>query len=203
MKGDLRKEQILKVAEKMFSQKGYYETYVEDIIKEAKVGKGTFYRYFKSKEDLYTTLLKKILFNWEKYAFMDPAQLNSDNISGFFKELIKKSIKFFAENEDLCNIYLRVSPGLTRILETYINGFENQMLEYITIYLQKGVKLGIVRSDLNIELTSNIIAGAYLRVDYYYFVLNKSRGREINIDNISDDFFDFIMKGILINQKVK
>ena len=134
---------------------------------------------------------------------MDPAQLNSDNISGFFKELIKKSIKFFAENEDLCNIYLRVSPGLTQILETYINGFENQMLEYITIYLQKGVKLGIVRSDLNIELTSNIIAGAYLRVDYYYFVLNKSRGREINIDDISDDFFDFIMKGILINQNVK
>ena len=117
-----------------------------------------------------------------------------------FKELIKRSIKFFAENEDLCNIYLRVSPGLTQIFETYINGFERQMLEYITIYLEKGIELGIVRSDLNIELISNIIAGAYLRVDYYYFVLNKNRGREINVDDISDDFFNFIMKGILINQ---
>ena len=198
MKSDLRKEQILKVAEKIFSMNGYYETFVEDIIKEAKVGKGTFYRHFKSKEDLYITLLKKILIDWEKNAFIDPAQLKSYNISDLFKEIIKRSIKFFAENEDLCNIYVRVSPGLTQF-ETYINGFERQMLEYITIYLQEGVKLGIVRSDLNIELTSNIIAGAYLRVGYYYFVLNKSRGTEINIDDVSNDFLNFIMKGILIN----
>ena len=198
MKSNLRKEQILKVSEKIFSRKGYYETFVEDIIKEAKVGKGTFYRHFKSKEDLYITLLKKILIDWEKNAFIDPAQLKSYNISDLFKEIIKRSIKFFAENEDLCNIYVRVSPGLTQF-ETYINGFERQMLEYITIYLQEGVKLGIVRSDLNIELTSNIIAGAYLRVGYYYFVLNKSRGTEINIDDVSNDFLNFIMKGILIN----
>ena len=199
MKGNLRKEQILKVSEKIFSRKGYYETFVEDIIKEAKVGKGTFYRHFKSKEDLYITLLKKILIDWEKNAFIDPAQLKSYNISDLFKEIIKRSIKFFAENEDLCNIYVRVSPGLTQF-ETYINGFERQMLEYITIYLQEGIKIGFVRSDLNIELTSNMIAGAYLRVGYSYFVQKKSRGRKINIDDISDDFFNFIMKGILINQ---
>lgn len=199
MKADLRKEQILKVAEKIFSRKGYYETFVEDIIKEAKVGKGTFYRYFKSKEDLYTALLKKILKDWEKYAFVDPSQLKSHNILDLLKELVKKSLRFFAENENLCNIYLRVSPGLTQIFETYISGFERQMLEYITIYLHEGVKLGIVRSDLNIELVSNMIAGAYLRVDYYYFVLNRNRGGDINIDDLADDFFNFIIKGILIN----
>jgi len=202
MKADLRKEQILKVSEKIISQKGYYETYVEDIIKEAKVGKGTFYRYFKSKEDLYTTLLKKILIDWEKYAFIDPSQLKSDNMTDLLKELIKRSLKFFAEHQDLCNIYLKVSPGLTQVFETYLNGFERQMLEYITIYLQEGVKLGVVRSDLNIELVSNMIAGAYMHVDYYYFVLNKSRGRTVNIDDLAEDFYNFIMKGILINQKV-
>ena len=202
MKGDLRKEQILKISEKIFSRKGYYETFVEDIIKEAKIGKGTFYQYFKSKEDLYITLLKKILIDWREYAFIDLDQLKSDNISDFFKEIIKKSLKFFSENEDLCNIYLRlrVNPGLPQIFETYINEFEKKMFEYIATYLQEGVKLGIVRSDLNIELTSNMIAGAYLQAGYYYFVLNRSRGREINIDDVSDDFFNFIMKGILINQ---
>ena len=201
MKSDLRKEQILKVAEKIFSMNGYYETFVEDIIKEAKVGKGTFYRYFKSKEDIYITLLKNILLGWEEHAFINPVQLKSDNISDLFKELIKRSIKFFAENYDLCNIYLHVHRGgVAQIFYPYINEFERKMLEYITIYLQEGIKLGFVRSDLNIELTSNMIAGAYLRVGYSYFVQKKSRGRKINIDDISDDFFNFIMKGILINQ---
>ena len=201
MKGDLRKEQILKISAKIFSQKGYHETFVEDIIKKAKVGKGTFYRYFKSKEDIHITLLKKILIDWEKHAFINPVQLKSDNISDLFKELVKRSIKFFAENDDLCNIYLRVHRGgVAKIFDPYINEFERKILGYITIYLQEGLKLGFVRSDLNIELTSNIIAGGYLRMGYYYFVLNKSRGRKINIDDISDDFFNFIMKGILINQ---
>jgi AcrR family transcriptional regulator len=200
MKGDLRKEQILKVAEKIFSLNGYYETFVEDIIKEAKIGKGTFYQYFKSKEDIYITLLKKVLLGWEEHAFINPVQLKSNNISDLFKEIIKRSLEFFAENDDLCNIYLRVNRGHAQIFKPYINKFEMQMIEHITIYLQEGIKLGFVRKDLNVELTSNMIAGAYLRVGYHYFVQNKSKGRKINIDDISDGFFNFTMKGILINQ---
>lgn len=193
-------EQILKVSEKIFSRQGYYETYVEDIIKEAKVGKGTFYRYFKSKEDLFGSLLKKILVDWEKDAFIDPSTLNSENITDNLKLLIKRSLKFFADNEDLCNIYLRVSPGLNRLFGKYIEQFEKQMLEYIMLYLKEAVKLGVVRSDLDIELVSNIIAGAYLRVDYFYFVLNSGAGKKIGIEKLSDDFFDIITRGIMINQ---
>jgi TetR/AcrR family transcriptional regulator, fatty acid metabolism regulator protein len=199
MKADLRKEQILKVAEKMFSMNGYHETFVEDIIKEAKIGKGTYYRYFKNKEDIYITLLKKVLLGWEENAFINPVQLKSDNIADLFKELIKRSLKFFFENNDLCNIYLCVNRGNDQLFKPYINRFEKQMLEHITTYLKEGIKLGFVRKDLNIELTSNIIAGAYLRVGYYYFVQNKNKGRKINIDEITEDFFNSTMKGILIN----
>ena len=61
MKGELRKDQILDCSKKIFSEKGYYETYVEEIIKEARVGKGTFYRYFMNKEDLFISVLIKFL----------------------------------------------------------------------------------------------------------------------------------------------
>lgn len=199
MKADLRKEQILKVAERMFSMNGYHETFVEDIIKEAKIGKGTYYRYFKNKEDIYITLLKKVLTGWEEHAFINPLQMKSDNIADLFKELIKRSLNFFAENDDLCNIYLCVNRGNDQLFKPYINKFEKQMLEHITAYLKEGMRLGCVRMDVNLELTSNIIAGAYLRVGYYYFVQNKNRGRKVNIDEIAEDFFNSTMKGILIN----
>jgi TetR/AcrR family fatty acid metabolism transcriptional regulator len=198
MKADLRKEQILKVAERMFSMQGYHETFVEDIIKEAKIGKGTYYRYFKNKEDIYITLLKKVLIGWEEHAFINPVQMKSDNISDLFKELIKRSLEFFAENDDLCNIYLCVNRGNDELFKPFINRFEKQMLEHISTYLKEGIKLGFVRKDLNIELTSNIIAGAYLRVGYYYFVQNKNRSRKIDMDELSDDFFNSTVKGILI-----
>ncbi len=44
---------ILKTAERLFAAGRYHEVTLDDICKEAGVGKGTVYRYFKDKEDLF------------------------------------------------------------------------------------------------------------------------------------------------------
>ena len=43
---------ILNAAWKLFGEKGYDETTVDEIIEATNTSKGTFYHYFKSKEDL-------------------------------------------------------------------------------------------------------------------------------------------------------
>lgn len=47
-----RKNEIIKTSEKLFNEKGFNNTSVESIIKEIGVAKGTFYYYFKSKEEV-------------------------------------------------------------------------------------------------------------------------------------------------------
>ncbi len=197
MKGELRKNQILDFSKKIFSEKGYYETYVEEVIKEAKVGKGTFYRYFKNKEDLFISLLIKFLNEWEDAASIDLEEFKAENINDMLKLLIRRSFKFFHDNEELCNIYLRVGPGLNQVFEPYLVRFEEKMLNYIILYIKEGIKLGIVRPDLDIDLAANIAAGAFLRVDYYYFVVKKNNSSgPLNIDKMADDFYQIIMRGI-------
>jgi AcrR family transcriptional regulator len=199
MKGELRKDQILDSSKKIFSEKGYYETYVEEVIKEAKVGKGTFYRYFKNKEDLFISLLIKFLNEWEEFASIDMSEFKAENINELLKTLILKSFMFFQENEELCNIYLRIGPGLNNIFEPYLVRFEQQMLNYIVLYLQEGIKLGSIKKDLDIELAANMVAGAFLRVDYYYFVLKKNNGTvQIDINKMAETFYQTIMHGIMI-----
>lgn len=201
MKGELRKNQILECSKKIFSEKGYYETYVEEVIKEAKVGKGTFYLYFKNKEDLFISLLIKFLKEWEEVASIDISEIREDNIHEMLKILIRRSFKFFKENEDLCNIYLRIGPGLNKIFEPYLVRFEQQLLDYIMIYIKEGIKLGIVKPDIDVELAANIAAGAFLRVDYYYFVVKKSNGDGLlNIEKMADEFYQIIMGGILVSR---
>jgi AcrR family transcriptional regulator len=195
MKREERRIQILESSRKLFSEKGYYETYVEDVIREAHVGKGTFYRHFENKEELFISLLLYFLNEWEKVAFVNPGDLSAANIDDSFLELIRRSFKFFAGNEDLCNIYLRIGPGLNRMFEQHIEEFENRMLGYIRLYLEEGVKLGRLKRGLNIEMVSNMLAGAFLRVDYYYFVLKKQAGPP-DFDAMARDFFDFMMTGI-------
>ena len=46
-------------AEIMFASKRFHEVLMEDIALSAGVGKGTIYRYFKNKEELYAALLKE------------------------------------------------------------------------------------------------------------------------------------------------
>ena len=56
----VRKNELLDTAQEIFLTKGYKQTSVESIIKKVGVAKGTFYYYFKSKEDLLDKLVKRM-----------------------------------------------------------------------------------------------------------------------------------------------
>ena len=48
-KGELRRDSILRTAEKLFFEKGYDETSIQDILDALSISKGGFYHYFESK----------------------------------------------------------------------------------------------------------------------------------------------------------
>ncbi|MCR4807101.1 MAG: TetR/AcrR family transcriptional regulator [Lachnospiraceae bacterium] len=50
-KGERRKLELLEIAYRMFITRGYENTSVDEIIEEAGIAKGTYYYYFKSKEE--------------------------------------------------------------------------------------------------------------------------------------------------------
>jgi AcrR family transcriptional regulator len=52
-------EKILEAASRLFGTQRFHEVRMEDIAAEAEVGKGTLYRYFKDKEELYLALLAR------------------------------------------------------------------------------------------------------------------------------------------------
>lgn len=49
---ELRRADILQASEKLFIAHGINDTRIEDIAKQADIGKGTLYLYFKNKEDI-------------------------------------------------------------------------------------------------------------------------------------------------------
>ena len=48
-KGEQRKQELLKLAYRMFIEKGYENTSIDEIVAKAGIAKGTYYYYFASK----------------------------------------------------------------------------------------------------------------------------------------------------------
>jgi AcrR family transcriptional regulator len=56
-----RRNEILDTAERLFASKGYTKATVNDILTEIGIAKGTFYHYFKSKEEVMDAIIMRII----------------------------------------------------------------------------------------------------------------------------------------------
>ena len=63
MKTNNKKQELTKIAYKLFLTKGYENTSIDEIIKEAGIAKGTYYYYFESKEETLEEVINLILDN--------------------------------------------------------------------------------------------------------------------------------------------
>lgn len=57
---DIRRAEILKAANSLFNSRGYASTSVDEIVRTVGVAKGTFYYYFKSKEEVLAALAQQL-----------------------------------------------------------------------------------------------------------------------------------------------
>lgn len=58
---EVRRNEILDTAEKLFLSKGYMKATVNNILQEVGIAKGTFYHYFKSKEEVMDAIILRII----------------------------------------------------------------------------------------------------------------------------------------------
>jgi len=56
-----RRKELIDIAEKLFIKKGYEKTAVSDVVKKAKVAQGTFYYYFKTKEEVLDAIIDRYI----------------------------------------------------------------------------------------------------------------------------------------------
>lgn len=202
MKADDRKKAILDCAKKLFSNQGYYQTHISDIINEAKIARGTIYQYFDNKDDIFITLVEEFYNNWRTRVSFELANIDLNTISAkdYLRHRIKQTLVFLAEDSDLCNIALRIGLGLPEKVSILINRFEKKIMSRIIEDLKFGQENKTVIDTLNIETTAVIFTGGLLRTAHHYFVKKKKqKGYSLKeIEKISEDFVRVFAPGILV-----
>ncbi len=182
-----RKEEIIRAAAELFSQKSYHDVTMDDIAEKVGVAKGTIYLYFDSKENLYLEIMEETYEEIE--SILEKETAKSDPAPVKLKKVLGLIFKFYLQNLDVLRI---LSRDETHLIREHYEFTEHWRLRRIKLYekiLEKGVNEGSFRPS-NTELTALIIFGLVRSVMFYYKT-------EKNAESIAEEVFSMISEGIL------
>jgi len=153
--GRQTREAILEVATRLIQIKGYKATSLDDVLRESGVGKGSFYYYFKSKEDLGHAILDSLVGSFIERTvepcFADEAGHPMDQIRCFLDRVL--------HTQRECNCVGGCPLGnLASELSDVHEGFRARLAEVfsawrqrLTQVLRRGRDRGDVRPDCRPE----------------------------------------------------
>lgn len=142
------KGKIVSAAWELFYAQGYDDTTIEEIVEKSATSRGSFYHYFRSKDDLLGSLA--YLFDEQYEILMEELDDEQDT----FETLIWLNRELFAMIEQ------RIDPGLiSRLYSTQItSGGEKSLLDSSRTYyrllkklMSRGREKGELREDLTVS----------------------------------------------------
>ena len=192
-----QRRNIIKTAGELFFRLGIRSVSIDDICREIGMSKKTFYVYFASKDELIEQMLQANI-NYTASKMQELLDLRD------FRQLVKRFIKHQeAEKNDVRRV-----PQLVYDLKKYyprqfadfqIQCFETQKT-YIIRYLELGVAQGLVRANLNIELTAVLFAKIHSDAIRDFEVIE---AHNHNMHQLAHTAMDVLVRGVLSDEGLK
>jgi AcrR family transcriptional regulator len=104
-----RREQIIRNASQIFEAKGFNGTTIDDIVQATGIAKGTFYIYFRNKEELLLEVIRKLVDET-----LEEIETKLGEEKDFFKRLLIKGSEFtdlYLQKSDLFNVLIGQTVG--------------------------------------------------------------------------------------------
>lgn len=187
-----KKEGILSEATKAFTRFGFKKTSVDQIARMAGVAKGTIYLACQSKQDLFYQVLHREVRKWvaDVSTAIDP-RVPADQL------LIAASEQGVAYLEERPLLRLLLFGEAHRVLPAWSDRLDALAAlgrENVESILRLGIKQGLFRTDLDIEMTGELL----LDLQLAYFVLHDRPGpdREARIERRKKAAFTLVLNGL-------
>jgi AcrR family transcriptional regulator len=144
-----KRHEILESAIKLFSERGFDKTTVDEIAAQANVGKGTIYLYFANKERIFFAIIEEGLS--EIYRRIVEILSISDNYPQRLSDMIFAHLKFVEDHREFYRIFLKERLNLRFFNEGDArSGFVeiHQRLNLLTTdYIKTGMEQGYLRQS--------------------------------------------------------
>lgn len=152
---EIRRQDLIDKAEQLFAQSGYENTTVSDIVKATSVAQGTFYYYFKSKQDIVNAIIFQHIDRFE--ADVEKAWHENRGVSATVKLQIMLEEAFITTNLKTLGIMKYMHSEKNLLLHEI---FRKELARRACPLLKTIILLGVEEHLFNvkhIEETVNII----------------------------------------------
>ena len=139
------RERLFRAALKLFAQKGFLETTVEDITEAADVGKGTFFNYFPSKDHILLAFGEMQLSKLE--AAIEMARQTNEPMPEFLRSLGVRMTQEPTRNPAIIRALLQAYLSTTPVREAMMD-LQRRVHALHTQMIQLGQDRGEIRGDL-------------------------------------------------------
>lgn len=179
------KEKIFLAAKKLFAKKGFLETTIRDIAKEAKVSRGLIHWYYKSKDEL----IKEVaLTSFPHHQIEKVIEKTYPNVRSFFETLCKEYISFYSDalNRKIFLNVLSLKERFTDIEKVHQILTETVMEEGAKKLASLGCKISYNKAEIVFRTLYSSL----------FFYIQNEEHIKIKITDFFETLIDILLKGI-------
>ena len=170
--GVAKRERILRAAIRIFSQKGYFNSRISEIARQAGVADGTIYLYFKNKDDLLISLFEEKM--GEVVRDIRARVADGSGALSRLQIFIRNHMDLLTREAGLIEVIQVELRQSNKFMKEYVPVKFLEYLDVISGILEDGKREGVFRADLNVTLARRAIFGALDEISLAY-VLSRKR----------------------------
>jgi TetR/AcrR family transcriptional regulator, fatty acid metabolism regulator protein len=158
MRDPEKPQQIIDAAVRVFARKGYFNSRVSDIAREAGIAAGTIYLYFKTKEDILVTVFREKMA--EFVATLWRAIATEPDAVAKIKRLVYMHFETLERQPDIAEV---VQVELRQSQKFFRGPATQEIAAYFALIasvLEEGVAGGHFRRDLPVKVATKMLFGA-------------------------------------------
>ena len=129
-----RRERLLKTAVALFGRKGYHATTVPAIVRRARSSVGSFYFYFRNKEQIFSAALEEA--GEDLGVFLDGAVADGAGARARVRALSERCVLWLTSNPAEARILILESSGLSKPLDEQRGAIYRKLSERFAAALQ-------------------------------------------------------------------
>ncbi len=186
-------EKIVQAAVRVFARKGFFNSRIAEIAKEANVADGTIYLYFNNKYDILITIFEEEIGKIIAQVKQEIASI--DNPRNRLEKFAQLHLNLVEENRDLAEVIQVELRQSSKFMKEYRNKKFAEYLNIISQIVRQGQAMGIFRKDVMPGVFKRAFFGALDEMSRFWVLSSR---KKYSVNTAARQISDFFLQGVLV-----